>query len=335
MKEQNITTEKPLVSIIITSYNYGCYLSYALESVLRQSYPNTEIVIVDDGSTDNTKSVAESYRVKYVFQERQGISVARNAGISLTHGEFIMCLDGDDKLAPEYIETTLKQMVKHSSTGFVYTGSVVWNEISKLENIWMPHRIYSKYSLFAGWHGALGPMIVRRNAFESLEYGYDRGFQSNEDLDLCFRLLSKGWKSDFVNGPLHWYRVHPGSLNPSTPERKKRAVAYMDLRFWFRRPYRMIYGVYQATLGRVELLMKHPIKYMRSIQEKIQLNIKTKWYCQTNVADKEQVRQIQREISLTLDMLVVWCRNKSLRKYYENRIKILESRLRNLVCTRS
>lgn len=329
--EKNNSAKNPLVSIIITSYNYGRYLADAVKSALNQTYPNVEIIIVDDGSTDNTKNVATLFPVKYIRQAHQGVAVARNNGIHLTHGEFFMCLDADDKLVPEYVETTLKQMVKHASTGFVYTGSKVWNETSELENIWMPQRILSKYSLFAGWMGAQGPMLVRREAFESLDHGYDPNFPAHEDLDVCFRLLTKGWKADLIYGPLHWYRVHPGSLNPTTPERKRITGAFMDRKFWFRRSYRMVYAFYQGTLGKVELLMMHPVECLKGIRKKTQINVKIKSYHWTDAKSQEKARQLQREIYLTTDMLVEWHRNKALRKYYKNRIRILESRLENLL----
>jgi cellulose synthase/poly-beta-1,6-N-acetylglucosamine synthase-like glycosyltransferase len=86
----------------------------------------------------------------------------------MSKGEFFVCLDADDRLAPEFITKTLKLMEK-PKVGFVRTGSIVYNENLKIENIWMPRKIFSKYSLFAGWWGALGPVLIRRAAFDSLD----------------------------------------------------------------------------------------------------------------------------------------------------------------------
>ena len=329
-KEKENSNENPLVSIIITSYNYGHYLSDAIKSALGQTYSNVEIVVVDDGSTDSTKNVIALHPVKYVYQNHQGVSAARNSGISQTNGEFFICLDGDDKIVPEYVETTLEQMTKNPRTGFVYTGSRIWNEITELENIRMPRRILSKYSLFSGWMGAQGPMLVRRAAFASLDHGYDPRFPAHEDLDICFRLLKKGWKSDLVYGPLHWYRVHSGSLNPGTPQRKRIAGAFMDREFWFRAPYRRLYSLYLGTLGRVELLIRNPGGYLRGIRKKIQVNTRIKTHINITPEDRDEALQLQNEIQFTVDALVKWQRHKSYRKYYEHRIRILEARLANL-----
>jgi glycosyltransferase involved in cell wall biosynthesis len=323
--------ENPLVSIIITSYNYSHYLADAIESVLNQTYPKIEVIIVDDGSTDETKNVVAHYSVQYTFQTHQGLAAARNNGIRLTHGEFFICLDSDDKLFPSYVEKTIKQILKNPSTGFVYTGSKVWNEITELETIWMPRRIVSKYSLFAGWVGAEGPMLTRRKAFESLSFGYDSSFPAHEDLDLCFRLLTKGWKYDVVFEPIHWYRQHGISLDPNTsPEKKKIAEAFMDRKFWFRKPYRILYSLYRNTLGRIESLMRCPIEYLRGLGKKVQIYIQIKPYYRMDLEAQEKAHQLQKEIYLAVDWKIEWHRDKKLGKYYEDKIKILEARLRNV-----
>jgi len=120
--------DHPLVSIIITSYNYGRYLSEAIESVLKQTYQNIEIIVVDDGSTDNTKNIAKRYPVRYFYQANQGVATARNNGIKRSDGEFFLCLDADDKLLPDYIRKTVKVMMETPNIGFVLTGSKIWNE---------------------------------------------------------------------------------------------------------------------------------------------------------------------------------------------------------------
>jgi len=127
-----IDKEKPLVSIIITSYNYGRYLADAIESAQRQTFPNIEIIVVDDGSTDNTRDVAERYPVRYIFQKNRGAAAAKNRGIKCSHGEFFRYLDADDKLAPEYVRKTMEQMMKEPKIGFVCTGSKVWNEETRI-----------------------------------------------------------------------------------------------------------------------------------------------------------------------------------------------------------
>lgn len=90
----------PLVSVIICTYNRDAYIARAVESALSQTYENVEVIVIDDGSVDNTKRVMNSYaknkKVTYVFQENQGVSIARNNAIQLARGEYIAILDSDD-----------------------------------------------------------------------------------------------------------------------------------------------------------------------------------------------------------------------------------------------
>lgn len=86
----------PLVSVIIPVYNRDRYLAEAIESVLYQSYPAIELIVVDDGSSDRSAEVAQRYPLTYVYQSNQGISAARNAGVALAKGKFIAFLDSDD-----------------------------------------------------------------------------------------------------------------------------------------------------------------------------------------------------------------------------------------------
>jgi glycosyltransferase involved in cell wall biosynthesis len=100
----------PLVSIIITSYNYGRFLSYAIDNALNQTYQNTEVIVVDDGSEDNSREIISSYagRIIPVLKENEGQASAFNAGFAVSKGDIIIFLDSDDKLAPNVAEEIVK-----------------------------------------------------------------------------------------------------------------------------------------------------------------------------------------------------------------------------------
>lgn len=103
----------PLVSVVVPCYNSARFLAETLESALDQTYPRVEIVVIDDGSSDETAAIARSYPVHYILQTNRGISAARNAGIRRSRGKYILFLDHDDRLLPEAIETGVKLLEDH------------------------------------------------------------------------------------------------------------------------------------------------------------------------------------------------------------------------------
>lgn len=115
----------PLVSIIIPTYNYGQYLSKAVDSCIHQSYRNIEIIVVDDGSTDDTRVVTEGLddRLVYVYQENKGVSAARNNGLGVASGDFVAFLDADDYLLPESVAMRVEVLQKHPDVGIVFTDT--------------------------------------------------------------------------------------------------------------------------------------------------------------------------------------------------------------------
>jgi glycosyltransferase involved in cell wall biosynthesis len=107
------------VSVVIPCYNQAHFLVEAIQSILAQSYPRVEIVVVDDGSTDDTSDVAARYpEVRLVRQDNQGLSAARNAGLRESEGEYVVFLDADDRLLPEALEVGLECMEANPECAF-------------------------------------------------------------------------------------------------------------------------------------------------------------------------------------------------------------------------
>jgi hypothetical protein len=98
----------PLVSVVIPCYNSARYLAQTIQSVLAQTYARVEIIVVDDGSTDETHKIAQSYQLQYVYQTNAGISAARNTGVIHSRGKYVLFLDHDDRLLPMAIEVGVK-----------------------------------------------------------------------------------------------------------------------------------------------------------------------------------------------------------------------------------
>jgi glycosyltransferase involved in cell wall biosynthesis len=119
------SNSNPLVTVIIPAYNYGCFISETLDSLLAQSYQNWECTIVDDGSTDNTREVIAHYlsrdrRFSSIRQANRGASGARNTGLRSAQGKYIKFLDADDLLERRKIEHHVKYLDDHPQVDIVY-----------------------------------------------------------------------------------------------------------------------------------------------------------------------------------------------------------------------
>ena len=120
--------EAPLVSVVIPCYNQAHFLGEAIESVLAQTYPHLEIIVVDDGSPDNTEEVATRYSgVRYVQQANQGLAAARNTGLRHSTGAYLVFLDADDRLLPQAVEVGLQQLQAHPECAFTFGK---WRQIA-------------------------------------------------------------------------------------------------------------------------------------------------------------------------------------------------------------
>ena len=121
------------VTIIIPAYNAAPFIERAINSVLSQTYTDYEIVIIDDGSTDNTKETLLKYqnRIKYIYQENQGVAIARNTAILNTSSEFLAFLDSDDEWLPKKLELQMRLMKNNKDIDLVHTNDICISEQGK------------------------------------------------------------------------------------------------------------------------------------------------------------------------------------------------------------
>jgi glycosyltransferase involved in cell wall biosynthesis len=200
-----IEANPPLVTVVIPCYNQAHFLGEAIESALSQTYPNFEIVVVDDGSTDNTSDVASRYKqVRLVRQENRGLAGARNTGIEHSEGDYLVFLDADDRLLPEALEVGLGCFQAHPECVLVAGHSrLIEADGSPLgvepqaaggERPSRPPRhiggdIYLTI-LSRKYHILCGTVMHRRLVFESVGY-FDPELKASEDYDLYFRVARR------------------------------------------------------------------------------------------------------------------------------------------------
>lgn len=195
--------KEPLVSIIIPTYNRGKYILNAIKSCQNQTYPNIEIIIIDDCSTDNTKHIIKSLkdkRIRYSCNKKNsGAPFTRNRGIKLAKGDFINFLDDDDLLYPNKIELQIKKFKdSHNANLGIVTCHVKYqrddlNEIKKNNKQGKIYRqLLKSYCVFG-----TETMLIKTNLLKNIG-GFDEKLPCNQEYDLSIR-LSKEADFDFVN----------------------------------------------------------------------------------------------------------------------------------------
>lgn len=198
----------PAVSVIITTYNRPEYLRKAIESVLVQTYQDWELVIVDDGSTDNTQEVVRKYvnenaKVRYVRQTNQGPGPARNKGISETSGAFIAFLDDDDWWLPEKLETQVAFMKTHPEVGLSYTRLRIFRSINGRldDSTVVPVRMATTLEeMLDKSFIPSSTVILRRECLAQIS-PFKADAASQEDMELWLRFVQR-WKIAALEVPL-------------------------------------------------------------------------------------------------------------------------------------
>ncbi len=211
----------PKVSVVIPTYNMARFLSEAIESVLRQSFRDFEVIVIDDGSTDNTPELAQSFPlpVRYFRQENGGVSAARNRGIELALGEYIRFVDADDMVTASGLEQQVALLDGHPRVGLVYGQAYQVDERGKFTLLRRPRFARGSYvrsgreeikDLLFWVHITLSTVMVRRECFE--EVGCFRNAYSGEDWMMWLRIAKK-YDVAYIAEPLAKYRKHMESLS--------------------------------------------------------------------------------------------------------------------------
>jgi glycosyltransferase involved in cell wall biosynthesis len=210
------------VSIIVPCYNQAEYLGEALQSVLVQDYANWECIIVNDGSTDDTEIVAKQWcdkdaRFRYLFKENGGLSSTRNFGIASSTGTFILPLDADDKIAPNYVALAMQSFKEDSSLKVVYSKAV---KFGSEEGLWD----LQPFSLKAI---AMENMIFCSAIFRKRDWELVGGYDVNmiygyEDWEFWIALLKNGGNVKRLEIIGFYYRMKPNSMVQKLDKEKKK-----------------------------------------------------------------------------------------------------------------
>src|SRR5215472_4932012 len=205
------------VSVVIPTYNSSARLKEALESVLAQTYKDLEIVVIDDGSTDDTESVARSFgnRVWYFKQANQGAGAARNAGIKSSRGEYIAFLDADDLWCAGKLDQQIPLLEQDPELGLVYSDWAVVSDDRVIEDSYLRKVPSASGYVFdelvqRGFILTSG-VVVRRACLDDVG-DFDNSLSIAQDYDLWLRICYR-WKVAVVGKPLVTKRSWHGSLS--------------------------------------------------------------------------------------------------------------------------
>jgi GT2 family glycosyltransferase/glycosyltransferase involved in cell wall biosynthesis len=238
--------DEPLVTIVIACFDQGRFLEDALTSVFEQTFPYFEVIVVDDGSSDpETMAYLDRLdwpRVQLVRQENRGPAAARNTGMTLARAPFLVPLDADDELAPDYLAEMLNALDRNPEAAYAHC----WAELFGDQRTLFVTRPFNPYQLLIS-NPVIGCVVMRRDAWAEVG-GYDESMTGHEDWELWIRFLKAGWKETGVRRALFRYRKHGVSMSVVSEARFEQ--------------------------GRAEIVRRHPDLY----ESEALITLKRSWY---------------------------------------------------------
>jgi glycosyltransferase involved in cell wall biosynthesis len=283
----------PMISVVVPAFNVASTIHQTLVSISNQTFPNIEIIVVDDGATDDTPKIISRYsdpRIRVIRQANRGLAGARNTGIHHSQGKYIAFCDSDDLWEPEKLERHFSHLESDYNVGISYAGSSMIDEkgnrlrisqLPKLKNI-SAADVFKRNPIGNG-----STAVVRREAFDCIAYRptweqerdwwFDETMRQSEDIDAWMRfVLASDWKIEGIEGTLTQYRIQSGGLSsnllkqyqtwkymcskvtdtaPGFAKRHARAAESYQLRFLARRAFMMRDGNTAVRLA-IDSLLK-------------------------------------------------------------------------------
>lgn len=201
-----------LISIVVPCFNQGAYLNDCLQSVFNQTHTNWECIVVDDGSTDDTKEIAASWikkdnRFKYIYKDNGGLCAARNSGIEISNGSYILPLDADDKISINYIHLALHEFEKDTNLKIVYCNALKFGKINETWNL--PNYSIDKL--------AVSNMIFCSAIYKKADWQKIGGYDVNmvyglEDWEFWISMLKNGGEVKKIDEIGFYYRTKEVSM---------------------------------------------------------------------------------------------------------------------------
>lgn len=251
-----MNSSQPKVSVVIPCYNRELFIRDTVNSVLVQTYPNIEVIVVDDGCTDNSRTVLESFGDKIRILEHQGRvnkgqSAAINLGLSSATGEFVAILDSDDLFLPEKLERQVKFLMENPDVGLVYANGWIIDEHGKEQyKIYKPEHIEvsDPNALLLNCYFLLpNSSLLRREIFTKAGL-FDETLRAAQDHDMAIR-VSEVTKLMYIPEVLFCYRRHVNSISQKNAKTRWKNGYLILNKAYKRYPYKK-----RTILGRLGVL---------------------------------------------------------------------------------
>jgi glycosyltransferase involved in cell wall biosynthesis len=214
----------PTVSVIIPTYDRAHLIGRSIQSVLDQTYHDFEIIVIDDGSIDNTEDIVKTFKDKRIIyikhDTNKGAAAARNTGIEASRGKYMAFQDSDDEWLPEKLEKQMNVFkTAQPEVGVVYTDMLKIGENGRTEylhsaQVTNKNLIDSETNNYQAWGLTVGTSIIRKDCFDAIGL-FNENFPRHEDLELFIR-LSKHYSFVHIKEPLVKYYVTPGCMSSNT-----------------------------------------------------------------------------------------------------------------------
>lgn len=245
------------ISVIIPAFNYARYLGEAIDSVFAQTYPALEVIVVDDGSTDDTPAVLATYgdRIRTIRQQNQGVSSARNSGIAAARGEYVAFLDADDLWQPAKLEAQMARFDADPSLGLVHCGAESFDAEGQTIHFWregMEGRVAINILRLEPVIAAPGSNIVTPRRVAEEIGGFDTRMIGSEDWDFAYRVAAR-YEIGFTPEALVRYRIHGSGAHQNVSEMEKGMLLALEKAFASSDP--AIQSVRNLSYGRLHRVL--------------------------------------------------------------------------------
>jgi glycosyltransferase involved in cell wall biosynthesis len=263
-------SKEPEISIISACYNHGAYIGEMIESVMNQTFSNFEVIIVNDGSTDNTAQILNSIRnekVKIIHTENRGPASARNTAIKNASAPIIMNLDADDRIAPVLLEKAYSILETNPGVGIVYTEVEFFGEKTGRFEI----QDYTPESMLLD-NRIVSNAFFRRDDWLATGGYSDELIYGLEDWDFWLQIIELGRDVVKINEPLVYYRTYPDPKTYRSGRRKSDRMKQLESLVIIFKRHRKLYSQFPEAwehFSELENKLLHENKFVRYIKNNL------------------------------------------------------------------